>query len=252
MNAAFTVFVLLMLTCLILALVSIFTPRLALPFKHKTRPKSFGFWLSMAIVCLVVSGLFAPAQSKTDVQQLPSNQTAQSQTSPKATETLLAYREVSRDKTVRPAIKRDRLEVIIVPVGDQSKATQADLAATAMRAAEAAQKETGLPVVTAIMLCQRIGSPFAERQLALARYIPDGKGISGSQPGSQWESVMASERGFTAQELEYLRLWGELRGSYQKDGVTDDKALSTAIHKKMGLEPDTLKPHFNVMQKVES
>lgn len=161
--------------------------------------------------------------------------------------TPLAYKEVGRNTVERAAIKRNHLDVVIVPTGDQSQATQADLAATVMQAAMATQNETGLPVVTVNMLCQNTGDSYADMQLALATYIPDGKGFSGNDVTPVWETVMVAGRGFTEQELQYLRLWGEMRGQYQKDGRTDDDSLDNAIHKIMGLESGTLKPHYNPM-----
>ena len=71
MNAAFIFFVLLMLACAVLALASFFTTRFT-PFKQKTKLKSFGFWLGMALVCVVVAGSLAPPQPKEKVAQASS------------------------------------------------------------------------------------------------------------------------------------------------------------------------------------
>ena len=62
----------------------------------------------------------------------------------------------------------------------------------------------------------------------------------------------AAPRGFTAKELEYLRLWAELRSSYQtSDGLTDDARLRAAIAKRMGIKEGSLRPQLYVRQPVQ-
>lgn len=165
--------------------------------------------------------------------------------------TPLPYLVIEKKDVPRAVTQRHRLDVTIVPEGDQSAATQDDLAATVMEAAKRFQGESGVPVVTVNMLCQKAVNAWGEDQLAIAVYIPDGKGYDGKEAKGPWDMVMAAPRGFTKQELQYLRLWAEMRGSFQKGGQTDEEALDAAISKKMGVEPETLEPHLNYLQPVQ-
>ncbi|MDL2270027.1 hypothetical protein LJC71_04780 [Desulfosarcina sp. OttesenSCG-928-A07] len=70
------IFSLLLFLCLILALVSIFTPKVA-PFKEKARGKGFLFWLGAGIVCSFVVAATAP--------ELPQEQEGESATATEAT-----------------------------------------------------------------------------------------------------------------------------------------------------------------------
>lgn len=82
-------------------------------------------------------------------------------------------------------------------------------------------------------------------------YIPDGKGYNGQQDIGPWDNLRAAERGFTAQELEYLRLWADMREDFQSGGMTREKELDAAISAKMGVEPGSLNPHYNIMTGVK-
>lgn len=163
----------------------------------------------------------------------------------------LPYTVLKKEVTERAATKRNRLSVTIAPTADQSRAAQADLVDTVKAAAQKLQQESGLPVVTVNMICQRAANAYGELQLAIVSYIPDGKGYDGKQTKGPWDNLMAAERGFTAQELEYLRLWAEMRGQFQKGGETDEEALGKAIAKRMKIKPDTVQPHMNFMQAMK-
>ena len=87
---------------------------------------------------------------------------------------------------------------------------------------------------------------YGEPQLAYVVYVADGLGMTGKTPGKIWEFLDAAPRGFTAQELQYLRLWAEMRGKYQSGGTTNEEKLEAAIAKKIGIKPGSLKPHMNL------
>lgn len=64
--------------------------------------------------------------------------------------------------------------------------------------------------------------------------------------------TMATERGFTAQELEYLRNWADMRKQFMDaNDKVDDAALDAAISKKMDIAAGSLTPHYNFMSKPE-
>ena len=147
---------------------------------------------------------------------------------------------------------RKRVSLTIMPAEDQSKATQADLAATAVAVATLAQKSEQAHIVNVSMVCQKAANSFGELQLAYVVYVPDGLGMTGKTPGKIWESLDAAPRGFTKQELLYLRLWAEMRGQFQTpDGDTDSGKLKSAIAKKMNIKPGSLNPFLNVREPVE-
>ena len=81
-----------------------------------------------------------------------------------------------------------------------------------MAAARQFQVELGVDAVDVRLICQKAASSFGELQLARAWYRPSREG---------WRDLSAAPRGFSDQELEYLRLWAELRGRFQTaDGLT--------------------------------
>lgn len=170
---------------------------------------------------------------------------------PAGAATPLPWVEVKKEVNTTATPGRPRLYVTIAPTGDQSRAGQAELAATAMEAAVKYQEFSKAPVVVVNMICQRAANEWGENQLATASFIPDGKGYNGEQKLGPWDMVRAAPRGFTAQELEYLRLWAEMRGQYQGKGGTDEEALDTAISKKMGLKPESMELYLNYPQPVE-
>lgn len=155
----------------------------------------------------------------------------------------------------KPSTGRHRLEMTILPKVGQETATQADLISTVMHVAHEAYKKTGVPVIEVNMLAQNTGNAWADKQLAFIVYIPDGKGYDGQEDADIWDNAMACERGFTADELTYLQLWGKLRTKYL-DPTTDtipldkEEALNAEIVKTMGKELET-DPMLNVMWAVE-
>lgn len=155
----------------------------------------------------------------------------------------------------KPTTGRHRLEMTILPKSGQENATQADLISTVMYVAHEAYKRTGVPVVKVNMLAQNTGNAWADRQLAFIVYIPDKKGYDGKQEIGIWDNATACERGFTADELTYLQLWGKLRDKYLDPNtgsvpVDKEEALEAEIVKTMGKELKT-DPMLNIMWGVE-
>lgn len=144
-------------------------------------------------------------------------------------------------------------EITIIPTEDQSKATQADFAATVIAVATQAHKETDAPIVSVTMLCQKAPNASGELQLAYVIYIADGHGLTGKTPGKKWEFLSAVPRGFTKQELKYLQLWAEMGKNYMdENGLLQVDKLEAAIAKKMKIKPDTINPHQIYPQPIES
>ncbi len=154
----------------------------------------------------------------------------------------------------KPSTGRHRLEMTILPKSGQETATQADLISTVMHVAHEAYQRTAAPVTIVNMLAQNTGNAWADRQLAFIVYIPDQKGFDGKTASKKWENAVACERGFTADELTYLQLWGQLRTKYLDTAgdlpMDKEETLNADIEKTMGkkLNKD---PLFNVMWSVE-
>ena len=161
----------------------------------------------------------------------------------------LAIRIVNQKESAQ-SNGRKRLNIMIVPAEDQSNATQADLLATAVIMAVQAQEKTEAHIVNVTMNCQQAENSFGELQLALVTYIPDGMGINGKTRDKRW-TFSAAPRGFTKPELQYLKLWAEMRDNYQTGGTTDEEKLEAAIAKKMGIKPGSLNPHLNIREPID-
>lgn len=70
METLSVMFGLLFFLCLILALASIFTPKLALPYKNKTRGRGFLFWFGMGVACFFISVVIAPEPMQTEKSEV--------------------------------------------------------------------------------------------------------------------------------------------------------------------------------------
>ena len=165
----------------------------------------------------------------------------------------LPYAVVKADKDYRAAIKRTKwvLRIVLVTrdakgklaeVSSSDKAGKEQLAATVVAAARYYAKETGGDFIQ-VILDSQLAESFGSCQMAYAEYAPDGRGVSGNEDWT-WQRVRAAERGLTKRELAIQRLWSELRGSYQKDGSTDEEALKAAIGKKLGIPADDVRLPF--------
>lgn len=163
----------------------------------------------------------------------------------------LTWEEVRKEETTLPPESRKKLSVTIVPtVKDQSTATQKDFWATLVQAAEKYQKQTGYPIISLKIIGQKADNQSGEGVLASATFIPDEKGYDGKEPKGPWDAPLAAKRGYTEQELKYLRLWAELLENYQKGNSTDEKALAAEIEKKMEIIPGSVDPHSNALREV--
>ena len=114
---------------------------------------------------------------------------------------------------------------------DSSTVSKRQLAATVIAAAHYYAQEKRAAVVS-ITLDSQPGPAFGKTVLATATYAPDGKGVSGSDDWT-WNTLQATPRGLTAQELKIQRLWGEMREQFQANGFTDEKGLTAVIAKKL-------------------
>lgn len=212
----------------------------------------------MFILALIVGAYFAfggdDGKSKKNEQP---QQTAQelSLKEPALPGTPLEFALIDYKTIERAATGRHRLEMTIVPTGGQETATDKDLISTAMNAAYAAYKKTAVPIIIVNMLAQNTGNSYADKQLAFVTYIPDQKGYNGQQKTEIWDNPMACERGFTADELTYLQLWGQLRSKYidQTTGSVppqNEEQLIAEIEQTMGKKLDS-DPMLNIMRQVE-
>lgn len=129
---------------------------------------------------------------------------------------------------------RTRVEFNIV---SPNAKTSDQFAQTAIKAALEKQKETNAQVVFVQLLpsSEFLGTGDA---YAIARYAPDGKGISGDEHWT-WEVEVAMQP-LTQKEIAISKLWWAYRSSYQKDGLTDESRLKEFIAKKLKITIDSV------------
>ena len=164
--------------------------------------------------------------------------------------TPLTWEKVSIEQTTRE-VNRVQVDLVIVPTEDQTDATPDDLMATAMQAALKYHAQTGADIVSVRMICQKAANASGELYLAVAVYIPDSKGYTGNQSIGPWDRRMTAQRGYTALEKDYLRLWAELRDQFQNNGTTDDVALDAEVSRCLMVEPGSVIPQANFVQNYE-
>lgn len=162
----------------------------------------------------------------------------------------LPFEEIRRDEVKRTG-RRTGVNIIIVPAADQSRVTQAEIVCTILQAAIKCQLETKLPVIYATFVLPKPEGVEEEAQLAVATYIPDGKGYSGDEDLGPWENVMAVKRGFTDQEIRFINLRAQLRAKRQDDANLTEEALNAETELAMDIAPGTLNPDSNEMEYVD-
>ena len=187
------------------------------------------------IVCLLACTML-PTFVRADIQAEPQRYAPIEEKAYEGTPGRLRY-------TVRIVLVEDR-QGQIIPRRDSSAVTKRQLADTVMAAA-LYYAEAKNAAVVGIMLDSQPGPAFGKTVLATATYAPDGKGVSGSDDWT-WNTLQATPRGLTAQELKIQRLWGEMREQFQANGFTDEKGLTVAIAKKLKIpaEKVMLNPVF--------
>lgn len=188
------------------------------------------------IVCLLACTML-PAFARADIQAEPQRYAPIEEKAYEGTPGRLRY-------NVHIVLIEEDAHGNIVPKRDSSSLDKQQLAATVMGAALYYAEAKSADVV-GIVLDSQPGPAFGKTILATATYAPDGKGLSGSDDWT-WNTLQATPRGLTAQELKIQRLWGEMRGKFQVDGSTDERRLKAAIAKKLKIpaEKVMLNPVF--------
>ena len=183
------------------------------------------------IVCLLACTML-PAFVRADIQAGPQRYAPIEEKTYEGTPGRLRY-------TVRIVLVEEDKQGQIIPRRDSSAVTKRQLADTVMAAA-LYYAEAKNAAVVGIMLDSQPGPAFGKTVLATATYAPDGKGVSGSDDWT-WNTLQATPRGLTAQELKIQRLWGEMRGKFQVDGSTDEGRLKAAIAKKLKIPAEKVR-----------
>ena len=142
---------------------------------------------------------------------------------------------------------RLRVQARIVPEA-KDNINKMTLAATCMGAAKHLASESAAKVSSVFIMDQK-APPFAMRTIATCHYAPDGGGFSGEQKWT-WDGVTAADRTTTESEKKISVAWAEMRGQYQKDGVTDEDALKKAIAKKYKMKADDVHLPYVSPEKV--
>lgn len=204
----------------------------------QTNKKILSIFIPLFILILALF-IFLPKKNETKKDEIQTN--------------ILSYTLVNKEINTSATLGRDRLYVTVAATGNQEQATQQDLINTAIHAAMTYAGEQ--PVIIVVLNSQNTGSVWADKLLSAVTYAPDGKGYSGQDTTPKFFDARACKRGFTQDELTYLRLWSELRQKYldpRTDGVALDKEeiLEAEIEQKMGKKLPS-DPIFNIPENVE-
>lgn len=161
---------------------------------------------------------------------------------------LVPYKQEDFKNTSTARRKRGQIGIYLADPAAQ--VSQEALAATCMAAAKHYAAAYGLQALSVFLSDMPGGQPWEGTRLAQCSYSPDRGGWSGDQ-GWLWERVQAAPRGLTGQERQMKKLWGELRNSYQKNGSTDEAALSVEIAKRMQIKPEEVSLLWFMMDDVD-
>lgn len=146
--------------------------------------------------------------------------------------------------------RRKRGQVGIYLADPAAQVSQETLAATCMAAAKYYAAAYGLQALSVFLADMPGGQPWEGTRLARCSYSPDKGGWSGDQ-GWLWEGVQAAPRGLTGQERQMKKLWSELRSAYQKNGSTDEAALSAEIAKRLQIKPEEVSLLWFMMDDID-
>lgn len=226
-------------------------PEKMYPFKNPTWIKAVGLYFAAAVVFFILASSLSPdGQSGIDAPEAPAP-SAEEAARPAPTGPL-TWREVERENIPVPGNGRNWLAVTIVPDEDQARAGQKELLATATSVAVKMQKEDGVPVVIVNLICQEADNDLARRLLAQVVYIPDGKGFDGADADSgQWETLRAAKRGFTHNELAYLRAYGELYNDFHSATGLMARELDAAASARAAVPAGSMHPFDNKLEAAQ-
>lgn len=165
-----------------------------------------------------------------------------------AADEVLQYKESSIDDTSRPT--RKRAQVSIYLVDPKISFTSDQLAATCAAAAKYYAQKYDLQLVGIFLSDIPGGQGWEGTRLAQCQYSPDNGGANGKQ-GWTWDMFQVADRPLTDQERKMKKLWGEMRGKFQKDGATDEDALSGAIAKIMKIKAEEVTLPYLFLNSVD-
>ena len=148
---------------------------------------------------------------------------------------LIPYKQAQVEDT--SIARRKRAQVVVYLADPAVAVTPESLVATCASAAKHYAATYDKDALSVFVQDQPGAQSWEGTRLAQCSYSRDNGGWSGDQ-GWTWSDVRVAPRGTTDQEREMKRLWGELRGQYQKDGSTNEDALSTEIATRMSIQPD--------------
>lgn len=227
-------FLIIGLAALVLAIVSLITPKIAFFLKNKTRGKAFVAYLVIAIIGFIAgtSAMQGPASDKQTASQdakAVESTTPLAETKPVIEPVAYIESEVS-DTSIA---NRKRGQVFITLADPAVSFTQAHLAATCMSAAKYYAKQYGFKALSVFISDIPGDQPWEGSRLAQCDYSSDKGGWSGKD-GWLWQNVKAAERPLTDAEREMKKLWGEARGKK----IVRESEVSKYVAQKMGIQPD--------------
>jgi|GEM_PF-6184553 len=146
--------------------------------------------------------------------------------------------------------RRKRGQISIYLADSTAQVSQEALAATCMAAAKYYAGAYGLQALSIFLADVPGTNAWEATRLAQCSYSPDKGGWSGDQ-GWLWERVQAAPRGVTEQERQTKQLWGDLRSRFQKNGVTNEAALSSEIAKRLRIKPEQVSLCWFLLDEID-
>lgn len=232
------------LAAIILAVVSLLTPKAAFFLKKKTRLRAFASYLGIAVIGLVagISSMQAPAEQNQSTISDNTPKVAEPATTeaapavatpaePQKTVELLPYNESEVLDTSTGSRKRG--QVFITLADPAAQFTPDQLAATCMAAARYYAEKNGFKALSVFFADIPGDNPWEGTRLAQCDYSPDEGGWSGNN-GWLWQNVKAVERPLTDAERQMKKLWGEAKSK----GIVRESEIKKYVAKKMGIKPD--------------
>lgn len=273
MELARVICTLLAFGAIVMAVVSLITPRAALLNKKKTRLRGMLTWLGGAVVLLVGAFMLFPLtpeevsqqQAKRAEREAIRAEEARAKQARHTEQEAVQVQEKGLDNVVPVPLlpffqeeihdtshgSRKRAQVRIYLADPTLDVTPQALAASCAAAAKHYAETYGFQALSVFLADMPGGQSWEGTRLAMCEYSPDKGGWSGND-GWLWNTVKAAPRGVTNEERRMKALWGELRGQYQKDGVTDEEALSREIAKRMGIQPGQVGLPWIMLEDVPS
>lgn len=226
----------------LLIAISILFPRITIFWmKSRTKKKAIYFYISLFVLNIIALTATVFIHSAVDNSYIASTEERAAEERDSGSESLsLPYEVVSLNEASIPG-RRRMMARIVSP--EAREGTFEQRGETVMQAARQTQADTDADfVLVSLEPNERLLN--LGYVLSIARYAPDGGGISGDENWT-WQ-VESSHDSIDAQQIEIAEAWNEKRDDFQiSDGLggtmTDEDALAEEIASDFGISPDEVR-----------